>query len=308
VQMASDPSHNATIFDQLPDSRLDSISANRTASRAAASYNRRRAGHACVICRSRKTKCDNQRPICGFCAATGGNCQYVDSDPSQLDRGSLAIIQRISELESSLVNHIDKTLKQRGPAPADASSGSDHLLHSPDGWPQSASEIVHREVAQGAEAFDFNTNPIEKANQNQYDRAKADENGPPHDMPPSSETLRQASEMFIESVLRWPIFSEAAPHLKESLEMPIAEVLGLSERSGTGSRGDKGRTGSTLPNLDADVINHLIGNFLENNHVKNPVLDVKSLRMDAREFAESGPLWDGRSCLIVSDVPLYLRH
>jgi hypothetical protein len=308
VQMASDPSHNATIFDQLPDSRLDSISANRTASRAAASYNRRRAGHACVICRSRKTKCDNQRPICGFCAATGGNCQYVDSDPSQLDRCSLAIIQRISELESSLVNHIDKTLKQRGPAPADASSGSDHLLHSPDGWPQSASEIVHREVAQGAEAFDFNTNPIEKANQNQYDRAKADENGPPHDMPPSSETLRQASEMFIESVLRWPIFSEAAPHLKESLEMPIAEVLGPSERSGTGSRGDKGRTGSTLPNLDADVINHLIGNFLENNHVKNPVLDVKSLRMDAREFAESGPLWDGRSCLIVSDVPLYLRH
>jgi hypothetical protein len=306
VQMASDQSHNSTIFDQQPDSQLDGISANRTASRAAASYNRRRAGHACIVCRSRKTKCDNQRPICGFCAATGGNCGYVDSDPSQLDRGSLTIIQRIGELESSLVNHIDKTLKQHGPAPAPASSRSGHLLHSPDGRPQSASEIVDREVAQGAEVFDFNTNPIGNANQGQYDRTKADENGPPHDMPPSSETLRQASEMFLESVLRWPIFSEAAPHLKESLEMPIAEVLGPSERSGTGSRGGKGKTGSTLPNLDVDVINHLIGNFLENNHVKNPVLDVKSLRIDAREFVESGPLWDGRSCLIVSCVPLYL--
>lgn len=304
--MASDQNRNSTSFDQQPDSRLDGISANRTASRAAASYNRRRAGHACIVCRSRKTKCDNQRPICGFCAATGGNCGYVDSDPSQLDRGSLAIIQRIGELESSLVNHIDKTLKQRGSAPARASSGSDHQLHSPDGGPQSASEVVDREVARSAEVFDFNTNPIGNANQDQYDRAKADENGPPYDMPPSSETLRQASEMFLESVLRWPIFSEVAPHLKESLEMPIVEVLGPSERSGTGgSRGDKGKTGSTLPNLDADVVNHLIGNFLENNHVKNPVLDVKSLRMDAREFVESGPLWDGRSCLIVSRVPLY---
>lgn len=301
--MASDQDHNSTGFDRQPDSRLDSISANRTASRAASSYNRRRAGHACIVCRSRKTKCDNQRPICGFCAATGGNCRYVDSDPSQLDRGSLAIIQRIGELESSLVNHIDKTLKQRGSTLGRTGNRSDHLLHSPDGGPQSTSD---REVAQGAEIFDFNTNPIGNANQDQYDRAKADENGPPHDMPPSSETLRQASEMFLESVLRWPIFSEAAPHLKESLEMPIVEVLGPSERSGTGSGGDKGKTGSTLPNLDAEVISHLIGNFLENNHVKNPVLDVKSLRMDAREFAESGPLWDGRSCLVVSCVPLYL--
>ena len=302
MQMASDPNHDSTTFDHQSDPRLNSISSARTASRAAASYNRRRAGQACFVCRTRKTKCDNQRPVCGFCAATGGNCRYIESDQSQLDRGSLAIIQRIGELESSLVNHLDEILKQHG-STSHASRTGPHLLHSLHGWPQSASESAGREVIQDPEAFDFDTHPIGIANEGQYDGANANENGSRHDMPPSPEILRRSSEMFTESVLRWPIFSQAAPRLKASLEMPIVEVLGPSERSGTGDRVDTGSIGSTLLDLDSDAINHLIRNFLENNHVKNPILDVRSLRMDAREFIESGPLWDGRTCLIVSCHP-----
>ncbi|KAF1850049.1 uncharacterized protein K460DRAFT_411828 [Cucurbitaria berberidis CBS 394.84] len=35
---------------------------------------------ACQTCRNRKTKCDNERPTCGYCARVGANCTYLDSD------------------------------------------------------------------------------------------------------------------------------------------------------------------------------------------------------------------------------------
>lgn len=37
-----------------------------------------RAVTACQTCRNRKTKCDNQRPTCGYCAKTGGSCSYLE--------------------------------------------------------------------------------------------------------------------------------------------------------------------------------------------------------------------------------------
>ncbi|KDN71490.1 hypothetical protein CSUB01_07583 [Colletotrichum sublineola] len=42
-----------------------------------------RASSACQTCRGRKTKCDNERPICGYCRRVGANCTYIeDSVPS----------------------------------------------------------------------------------------------------------------------------------------------------------------------------------------------------------------------------------
>lgn len=45
-------------------------------SRGPMTYPRKRAVAACLRCRARKTKCDNQRPSCGFCAGVGAECQY----------------------------------------------------------------------------------------------------------------------------------------------------------------------------------------------------------------------------------------
>lgn len=223
----------------------------------------------------------------------------MDSDLSQLDRGSLAIIQRISQLENSLVNHIDEAFKQHSDTATLPNRLRGPPSHSTHGWPQSTSEIVDRGVSQDTEVFDFSGNSSVAANGDQYNEA-TDPGGLQDDLPPSSEAICQAAEMFIESVLKWPIFSQAAPHLKASLEMPMIEVLGLSKENTINIRADVGKFPSALLNLDFEVIDQLIGNFLENNHVKNPVLDVDSLRRDARDFAESGPRWDGQSCLIVS--------
>jgi hypothetical protein len=119
------------------------------------------------------------------------------------------------------------------------------------------------------------------------------------DRPPSSKVLLQASEMFADSILRWPIFSQAAPQLERELHVPIIEFWTQSDGNMGHTQSQTSKKGATLVNFDSDVVNELIENFLANNHVKNPILDVESLRADAREFAETGPQWDEKSCLIV---------
>ncbi|KAH9208480.1 hypothetical protein DL95DRAFT_345425 [Leptodontidium sp. 2 PMI_412] len=42
-------------------------------------YSRKRAVTACLRCRARKTKCDNQRPACGFCIGVGAQCLYHEN-------------------------------------------------------------------------------------------------------------------------------------------------------------------------------------------------------------------------------------
>lgn len=45
-------------------------------SRTASSYPRKRALRACQICRTRKTKCNNEKPRCGCCQSLGAQCVY----------------------------------------------------------------------------------------------------------------------------------------------------------------------------------------------------------------------------------------
>jgi hypothetical protein len=46
-------------------------------------YPRRRALQACQICRTRKTKCDNERPSCGNCEVLGVECNYNEAPASK---------------------------------------------------------------------------------------------------------------------------------------------------------------------------------------------------------------------------------
>lgn len=73
----------------------------RPAPRGNASYPRKRAVTACEVCRARRTKCDNKRPACGFCARSGAKCNYstVTQDYSAYDAASLRILERLDDLE-----------------------------------------------------------------------------------------------------------------------------------------------------------------------------------------------------------------
>lgn len=57
-----------------------------------------------------RTKCDNQRPACGFCVAAGGECIYPDADTTKFDRASQAILDRIRVMEANILDGL-KNLK-----------------------------------------------------------------------------------------------------------------------------------------------------------------------------------------------------
>lgn len=44
----------------------------------------------------------------------------------------------------------------------------------------------------------------------------------------------------------------------------------------------------------------LVDIFLRFVHIKNPILEIKVIREDARRIAENGFEWDARSCIVVS--------
>jgi hypothetical protein len=274
--------------------------------RSAATYSRRRAGNACNVCRDRKTRCDNQRPKCGFCVATGGDCRYIDLSSSHFDRASLAILERIGRLESSLTRHIYEAVKFR--SDADAKPGSVPALSPAVDHVQTHSTSIDQraladEPYEDLPSFDFSHGSASSSgvnrNLDEEMTGEASDNSPP-----SSSVLLQASEMFVDSVLQWPIFSKFAPHLAGELCAPILKVMARPARQAASGGEVANNMGGRLLNLNLDVLDVLIANFLANNHIKNPVLNVQALRIDAIEFAESGPKWDGKSCLLVGSILL----
>ncbi|KAG9252389.1 uncharacterized protein F5Z01DRAFT_625626 [Emericellopsis atlantica] len=65
-------------------------------------YPRKRAAQACLACRRRRTKCDNERPTCSSCLNLGIECVYQEGDKSSFDSASLAILQRLDATIESL--------------------------------------------------------------------------------------------------------------------------------------------------------------------------------------------------------------
>ncbi|KAH7381531.1 hypothetical protein BKA66DRAFT_419113 [Pyrenochaeta sp. MPI-SDFR-AT-0127] len=84
---------------------IDPGSGKRPAPRGTAAYPRKRAVAACQTCRSRKTKCDNRRPSCSFCERAGATCNYSTYDLSAYDPASLAILDRLDQLENIVVDN-----------------------------------------------------------------------------------------------------------------------------------------------------------------------------------------------------------
>ncbi|KPM38222.1 hypothetical protein AK830_g8341 [Neonectria ditissima] len=230
-------------------------------SRESASYARRRAGTACFVCRGRKTKCDNQRPICGFCTATGGACGYPDDTPldhSKLDRGSLAILQRLGEMEQN----ITALLNQKDTLPGQQT-------------PQLAPQQEENSPEEDKEMADSRAH------------GRASEVMPPNsDRPPAADIVTRSSDMRVESVLQWSVFEiQEHPSLTSSLGLEGGQLQAV--------------TGDGVFDLDPEVITQLVENFLATNHTKNPIFDVDQLWNRVRDISETGLRWDGTTCLVL---------
>ncbi|KAM0669916.1 hypothetical protein ACQRIU_000311 [Beauveria bassiana] len=103
-------------------------------------YPRRRAIIACEVCRSRKSRCDGNRPKCKLCAELGANCIY--REPSvKLDVGDKIIIEQLNRIEGMLQASMAQQQQQQkthddiatNPSQTSPAVSSAAAVTSPDG-------------------------------------------------------------------------------------------------------------------------------------------------------------------------------
>ncbi|KAK5165204.1 uncharacterized protein LTR77_009302 [Saxophila tyrrhenica] len=221
--------------------------------RTGLTYARKRAVTACELCRLRKTKCDNQRPTCGTCAAFGADCTFKDreTDHSTFDQASLAILDRLNYAIQLLE---DPPGSRNAPATATTDPGS----------------LPHHELS--------------SINTYASDNGHGGSNGAVDGVnAAAADALTVNTRCACTHVIDWPIFAGRIN--------PASISPGLSDSPSI-------KRGSSARISEGDV-DFLVRDFLNNVHVKNPILDRGDLLDFTRTIAEEGFKWDSSSCLVL---------
>lgn len=112
-------------------SKPEGVSRRRPAPRGTAAYPRKRANRACQVCRARRTKCDNKKPACSFCEKVGAKCITTPTDLSSFDPASLAILDRLEQLEQ-LIRSKQLTATPQNPPQDDQQFALGYASPAPD--------------------------------------------------------------------------------------------------------------------------------------------------------------------------------
>lgn len=236
------------------------------------SYPRKRAVAACQLCRSRKVKCDNQRPSCTSCRNLKVECTYRDSatDHSNFDQASLTILDRLN-YAIQLVENLPQNLT-------------------------SSFSNKDQRVLQSVEYECENPTPNDH-NSNTHNR---NEDGQSIQNSSLMEALEVAANCASKEILQWPIFEGIVD--PEAVDAAFFEPQTVSNceanRTADDPRVLAPRSRSYQGVRKEDVL-HLAEKFLTNVHIKNPVLDPKELRSIAKNTSEDGFNWEASSCLIL---------
>ncbi|KAH7381168.1 vegetative cell wall protein gp1 [Phaeosphaeria sp. MPI-PUGE-AT-0046c] len=240
--------------------------------RTSAMYQRKRAVTACEPCRRRKTRCDNARPICGFCQINHGQCSYPDSssDYATYDPASLAILDRL--------NHVVTLLEtQSVREPVSWQPLQDKVLSAVTPASHTSSHVVL-----GARAIS-STQDRQHGNTSVYvdDELFGRTNIAGH----------PATLLNCESILKWPVFG-APSHPIHSFVLEHATNVSTTTNSFDSTQpGNRG--------IQENDFSSLSKRFLTFVHVKNPVLDIEEYQEWVKIAVDQGPRWDGPSCLVL---------
>ncbi|KAH7163484.1 hypothetical protein B0J13DRAFT_538669 [Dactylonectria estremocensis] len=229
---------------------------------ASAGQARKRAPTACHTCKSRKVKCSNDRPQCVGCVRLGCECVYPEQNYRlQVDPNSSMILHTLNEI-------LDR-LPPRDGSPAAPPVESRIPSRVPHGAPLPTSSYTP-DVSLDASPVQYQRKPVTACDE-------------------------PSEYMALDSVFRWPIFADSSATRWSRQTLFIAD-----QEPGHNDLLTRTHGSTRLPLLnDFDDIVFLIHQFLRHVHIKNPVLDSKTLLGDTRIVAETGPLWDTRSCLVL---------
>ncbi|OKP12151.1 hypothetical protein PENSUB_2311 [Penicillium subrubescens] len=264
---------------------------NGIPARVAGSYQRTKAGNACLICRARKTKCDNVWPVCGFCKKTGG----------EFDQASIEILKRLDSLERAVSNqshdccarqlleHISPEQSGSFGSSVHQSQTTQHDVVSPVLLDPVSNHSAHHENLPMLSTTSNRTSPG-SGSKNYVASIQS-----LLDVPPGPDVMYRATEeMGIEAMLRWPVCKESLDQLGISTSATLVEMLGqVSTHIAPATLGHDSQS------FKRQTILHLVENFLIHNNVKNPIIDPVELRRDAEELLDSSYRHGGRFCRLL---------
>ncbi|KAJ5396948.1 hypothetical protein N7509_005061 [Penicillium cosmopolitanum] len=221
---------------------------------------RTRAPTACQTCRLRKTRCDNARPICSYCAIQGVECIFPEtsSHPTQtnFETSNHEILQRLGHITSLL-----EDIKQGGGA-----RGSFFGVAVQNSSPLTDASPGHN---------------------NRGDTAAIEDRAGDHD----PLTLYAANSA--EYMLRWPIYNNVITDAEKNIRSFLLDSLENQSEPPIPPPRTLG-VGSFL-----DDIQHLCRKYIRLVHRRNPIVDVEKLERYAREVTIQGLGWDGPSCQVL---------
>ncbi|KAJ5884825.1 hypothetical protein N7495_009335 [Penicillium taxi] len=227
---------------------------------------RTRAPTACQTCRLRKTRCDNVRPICSYCAHQGVDCSYPESSPRSsqpsYDFANQEIIQRLGHIASLL-----EDIKQDNGASTVSSTRS---------LKTSFFELAVNSTSPQGDTLSGSTLPGSNI---------SIENGPSEHDPLTLYTANSP-----ECMLRWPIYNQVITNAERIARSYLLDSLDAQDEQYMPSP-------RQTPLLDN--IQDLCQKYFLLVHMRNPIVDTEKLTRYAREVTIRGLGWDGPSCQVL---------
>ncbi|KAF4981675.1 hypothetical protein FZEAL_2562 [Fusarium zealandicum] len=224
---------------------------------------RKRAVTACQFCRTRKTKCDNVRPRCGYCVHQKARCVYGDTegdDGSEAGVSNRQIMDRLDEIKDMLQSNDRVPLQVSNAEPS--SLAVDESQHAP---------LVSSPWARFSPNTQYQT-PV-----------------------PAAQPSGKRPERFLfaalrcESLLRWPVLRHVVPSYAHDIDsFPLSPAYKETSFQAQGNKG-----------ISEDSFVPLCRKFLAHVHPRNPILHGHELLRHAREMEEHGLKWDSASCLVL---------
>lgn len=246
-----------------------------------ATFPRKRSVTACQLCRTRKTKCNNDRPICSQCISLNAQCVYEDEASAAAAAPANQILERLEYLISLV----------------EPSSGFTRSTHVND------CNIDSNSLAEYPPASSsFNGHRASTVTEAPRSEAASDDN--------EAETSSHAYFGSGQDVLDWPVFE--GKYDRQWIEalifdptLPCDDLSGpctsprVTDDTIRNTYQDPRQASGVGVGVREDDVLQLVETFLVNVHVKNPIFDPEYLRDMARRVAEHGFNWQASSCLVV---------
>ncbi|KAL2850069.1 hypothetical protein BJX68DRAFT_266863 [Aspergillus pseudodeflectus] len=246
-----------------------------------ARHPRKRGATACQLCRVRKTKCDNARPACGFCAQHKAKCVYGSSSEARLpfDAASEEILSRLSAIQS-LLSHGNAVPPTAAGSAAGAAARYDQT-YSIAG--------THRGV--DLKTASASTSASDSLWRQEY-------------------AASALSATRCETLLQWPVFEDVVSAKVSNTKSFLLDCSSdRDEMVDLAASGHRQPSTSEQENASEDLTEkhqvhganyvNLCYAFLSTIHRRNPILDGDRLIESAHHVMAHGLTWDARTCLVL---------